>query len=374
MNGQWLGEVTGTNPGTIMVNFDDMGDHYQGIAFLIDNNGQLPIVVAFLKTTDKARSFRFKTLGIHSINPKTGLIDIWDNVKGNFPNVNFPKEAEVEGDWDEERLKVKWSTDIGTSGSTTAQLPKSKANVPSEYTPIPDVTDWESYKGYVSKLEGRKFLFRGQSMPWRLRTKFHRTGRADLGRFLTEDIQTLHKHLSARTRHIFNLGVGDENGAFFNLVQHHGYPTPLLDWTYSPYVAAFFAYREISNLKASEASDDKKVRIIIFDQQQWRKDFVQTMLLNVAFPYFSIMEFIAIDNERMIPQQAASSVTNIDDIESYISSKENAEKKYLRVIDLPVKERSKVMRELSFMGITAGALFPGLDGACEELKERFFNN
>jgi hypothetical protein len=30
------------------------------------------------------------------------------------------------------------------------------------------------------------------------------------------------------------------------------------------------------------------------------------------------------------------------------------------------------MRELSFMGITAGALFLGLDGACEELAERNF--
>jgi hypothetical protein len=30
------------------------------------------------------------------------------------------------------------------------------------------------------------------------------------------------------------------------------------------------------------------------------------------------------------------------------------------------------MHDLSAMGITAGALFPGLDGACEELRERFF--
>ena len=31
------------------------------------------------------------------------------------------------------------------------------------------------------------------------------------------------------------------------------------------------------------------------------------------------------------------------------------------------------MEELSFMGITAGSMFPGLDGACEELREKMFD-
>ena len=31
------------------------------------------------------------------------------------------------------------------------------------------------------------------------------------------------------------------------------------------------------------------------------------------------------------------------------------------------------MQELSFMGITAGSMFPGIEGACEELKERMFD-
>jgi len=76
----------------------------------------------------------------------------------------------------------------------------------------------------------------------------------------------------------------------------------------------------------------------------------------------------------MVPQQAASSLTNIDDIESYIKSMEVVKKKqYLYVIDLPQKNRKDVMNELRHMGITAGALFPGLDGACEALKERFFD-
>jgi hypothetical protein len=45
---------------------------------------------------------------------------------------------------------------------------------------------------------------------------------------------------------------------------------------------------------------------------------------------------------------------------------------YLSAIDLPVCERSKIFCELGYMGLTAGSLFPGLDGACEELRESNF--
>ena len=76
----------------------------------------------------------------------------------------------------------------------------------------------------------------------------------------------------------------------------------------------------------------------------------------------------------LTPQQSISSVTNIDDIESYIRSLESEERRYLHIVNLPLKERPLVMRELSMMGITAGSLFPGFDGACEELRERHFQS
>jgi len=192
-------------------------------------------------------------------------------------------------------------------------------------------------------------------------------------RFLNEDIQALHKHLSVRTRHVFNLDIPNENGAFLNLVQHHGYPTPLLDWTYSPYVAAFFAYRGISKEAATTAAAERKVRILAFDQAQWGSDWNQPLALVLPALYLSIGEFMATENERMIPQQAASTVTNVDDIESYIKLKGlQSGKTYLYAIDLPAQNREEVVKELRYMGITAGSMFPGLDGACEELKERNF--
>lgn len=373
MKGQWIGIYSGSNDGLIVVNVDERQTHFEGVAYLNEGNGSLPSTAAAFRTKNKDPKFTFRTGAILPINPFTGTTDSWDSLKRHFPQeVVIPEYADVEGSWDENELKLSWLTNIATHGSCV--LPKSKADQPSELVAHPEARDWRSYKEYVSTLEGRRFLFRGQNRPWRLRTSFHRKGRSDLVRFLNEDIQMLHKHLSARTKHVFNLEIPNENGAFFNLVQHHGYPTPLLDWTYSPFVAAFFAYRGISNEMAKIADAGEKVRIHVFDQAQWRSDLSQLHNFLIAGPHVSIGEFLAIENERMIPQQAASTVTNVDDIESYVRSKESTDKKYLWAIDLPVLERKTVIQELGYMGITAGSLFPGLDGACEELKERNFES
>jgi hypothetical protein len=157
------------------------------------------------------------------------------------------------------------------------------------------------------------------------------------------------------------------------MVQHHGYPTPLLDWTYSPFVAAYFAYHRVTKSDVIKIPDEK-VRIFIFDAKEWRSRFLQILSTVDRRPHFSLVEPIAIENERLIPQQALSSYTTIDDIESYIEEREKeSQKQFLKVIDLPIGERDLVIRELTLMGITAGSLFPGLDGTCEEVRERFFS-
>ena len=85
-------------------------------------------------------------------------------------------------------------------------------------------------------------------------------------------------------------------------------------------------------------------------------------------------EFIAIDNPRLVPQQAATTATNLYDIEAYLLEKEEeCGVSFLQAVDIPARERDAVMTDLRFMGITAGSMFPSIDGVCEELRERNFD-
>jgi hypothetical protein len=276
----------------------------------------------------------------------------------------------VECEWSDKQLKLSWITDIGTSGS--ADIARSKADQPSKYEPL--AMTWEDFKKFVTNIEQFRFIYRGQTNTWRLRSPFHRTERGDMRNFFQQDIPALHRMLSARTTHVFNLAEPLQNAAFLNMVQHYGYPTPLLDWTYSPFVAAYFAFHNVLKADAAKAKPDQKVRIFVFDAKEWRESFSQVLNISARRPHFSLFEPLPIENERLIPQQALSSFTTVDDIETYIAEKEAAtQKQFLRVIDLPLGARHGVIRELTLMGVTAGSLFPGVEGICEELRERFFS-
>jgi len=366
MKGQWIGSYGGSVDGRIMVNIDETESCYHAVAYIIPSNSKIPTSVAQLKTEGKGPAHTV-TAYINPVDPNTGFQSDWNQVKEFYEkDIAHSDTSEVELRLEDDKLYISAVSNINVKLSCVLETP----NKTDESKIKGEPKSWSEFRELISGMESSKHLFRGQKEPWRLRTTFHRGERYRISEFTGKDVKQLHQRLSAITSHYFDLTVPDQNGAFFNLLQHHGYPTPLLDWSYSPYVSAFFAFRNWP----LGYSGDGNIRIYIFDNEAWQRKYRQIQNLDPPYPHLSVMEFISIDNPRLVPQQAITTVTNIDDIEAYILEKQEKDRtQYLRAIDIPAREREAAMGELRFMGITAGSMFPSIDGVCEELRERNFN-
>jgi len=84
-----------------------------------------------------------------------------------------------------------------------------------------------------------------------------------------------------------------------------------LDWTASPYVAAFFAYRGVDRNLTNEP--DWRVRIFKFNQDAWMGVQRLPRYAPIFLPVLniSLVDILAIENERMIPQQVVSMQTKV---------------------------------------------------------------
>jgi hypothetical protein len=371
LGGQWIGHYTGSNAGRFVIEFDETGDHYEGTAVAWDDQpGSLHALIRF-GTSSKGNTHHIANIPVLIINNNGDAVsaEFLNRVKESS-GVIYPATVAVNIGLNGKNLSVKWESSTGTHGSRIAPVPKTRDGVKSTLK-ARRLNTWDGFKNAVNHLDAKKYIFRGhENNEWRLRSSFYRSGRANLERYLLNDVADLQKIFSIVSPHTFNLSDALQYGAFLNLAQHHGYPTPLLDWTWSPYIAAFFAFHKI--IKQSSIHNKTKVRILKCDFIAWSRLNRANKLFPI-WPNVSVLDALAFGNPRAIPQQSISTTSNVDDIETYINEMESKENmKYLEAIDLPASERNHVMRELALMGITAGALFPGLDGACEGLKERNF--
>ncbi len=372
MKGQWLGSYAGavgdrSINGGLMINIDEVRDHFEGIVYMKPSDRNLLSIIAYMTTVNKDLEQEVD-VDIYPIDPRTGFQCTWDDIEGGKliqEGAVYSKKAKAKLKVTKNLLDVYAVSDIGTTLKAILEKPPEEENSKI----LGEKKSWSEFKSEISAVSQFSYLFRGQQKPWRLCTSFHRRGRYRINQFISKDVKQLHQRLSAITSHFFDLSQPDQNGAFFNLLQHHGYPTPLLDWSYSPYVAAFFAFRDCQ----IKDSDEKFVRIYKFNYEEWQKINPPIYNLDPPQPHLSVMEFIAISNPRLVPQQAVTIATNIYDVEAYILEFETRMNiKYLEAFDIPATERDIAMRDLRFMGITAGSMFPGIDGVCEELRERNF--
>jgi FRG domain len=198
------------------------------------------------------------------------------------------------------------------------------------------------------------------------------------------------RHLltSFRKYALRNAVHGDWVWNWLSLAKHHGLPTRLLDWTYSPFVAMHFATQDIRHFDEDAAIwcvDFRKTNELLPAPllevlQTEDVNILTTEMLNRAattleqFEKLGDHDFVVFFeppslDDRIVNQFALFSLPSRATLplETLLARRPNA---YRRII-IPASLKWEVRDKLDQANITERVLFPGLDGVSQWLKRYF---
>lgn len=231
--------------------------------------------------------------------------------------------------------------------------------------------DWAEFKAWAtrSREEGDAVAYRGHGdSRFRLRTSLHRAGRHRLERYCLETLLQFRDHAEAVSGMRFDLNDENDYSILLGLAQHHGLPTPLLDWTSSPYIAAFFAFSDALEF-AEMRPDASHVRIYGLTRGFVKASSSPVVELPRVRPYVASLSISPRNNPRLYAQQGLFLITNVAEVEAFVCRLEQESGRHaLIAADVPVASASEALEDLAFMGLTAATLYPGLDGVCRMMR------
>lgn len=258
---------------------------------------------------------------------------------------------------------------------------------------------WEDLLGLLMRLGGKSIIYRGQSRAsWSLTCTLTRRLRDRLGpdsplgmtmdsSVRSPELDDLIHRSEQRMMRIFvdraselgipDLPARDDRLAWWELMQHHGTPTRLLDWTRSPFVALWFAMEK--------APDDEDSALWVFDTETglmnlqdevisldragWDTRTWQNRLASKAIEKHEMVP-VALQTSRLLPRAVAqqSVVTLIPDPGPSIGSSAHLFENLAQKVPIPMEWRDSIRRALESMGITRSSLMMDLDSTGAELS------
>ncbi len=249
---------------------------------------------------------------------------------------------------------------------------------------------WEGFL-QLSLLTEDTWIYRGQSEDWPLKTSLERA--CERSNIKLHDAPSLEQSLITNFRRRYDGNdqqfVLSDTLYCLALMQHHGAPTRLLDWTYSPYVALYFAlefsYGSSVVWCVNQMWWSKKARLIMGDRRYEQRNKYETrndasfipLYMNEK-PYKMVgLENPFFFNQRLNIQQgvflcsgnvAVSFEENLKALEEW----QNANAVIKIQCEMSIEDRLRALKELHKMNIHRESLFPGLDGFAQALSHRLW--
>lgn len=172
------------------------------------------------------------------------------------------------------------------------------------------------------------------------------------------------------------------------VAQHHGLPTRLLDWTYSPMVAAHFAtedtdlYDRDGVIWSLDLTDFRQHLPAVLDNKLRQKGsniFTIDMLEKLA-PNFEAMQGLSDEPyalffepssmiDRIVNQYALFSV--VSDSSVLISDLIRKHDIRCTKIIIPKEVKLEIRDKLDYINISERMIYPGLDGVCRWITRRY---
>lgn len=216
--------------------------------------------------------------------------------------------------------------------------------------------NWSEFRDLVGGEQVPGRLYRGQTRPsWRLEPSLFRLEhRPTLGRYLAEVVPEVHAAVSGALDLTLNLSLSHDLSRFLTILRRYDFPSPLLDWTRSPLIAAFFAFDRALAAASSH--------VAIWQLDVTASAFA-TMPLEVVTPHPSDNLTLLAQNGvhlRFLTEQAL-------DVEP--TSFDVAPPEPLIRFDIPASEAPVALEELASIGIHAASLFPGGSEVCHSIEQ-----
>lgn len=232
---------------------------------------------------------------------------------------------------------------------------------------------WFGFNEYMidsfAQLDG--FIFRGQATTsWSLEPTFDRKLGLDYKNDYLEQRKAHLERFKKASRGMRGRNPSPIHSAYewWALGQHHGLATPLLDWTESPFVAAFFAF-------ASEPPKDSEPVSVVYalhkEAAERKSDFFKQPSIKNVIPdemnfFLDFVRPDRDDNPRLIRQQglftiAPYKVSLVDWIRAV--SQPGSGEPLLYKITVPSSERKLALKMLNWMNINYVSLYSDIQGA-----------